>query len=168
MEGIAIPNSGRMGHAGSQVFMFRPEFLAEEGSLLHKKYICPVLYDHKFQAAVLRRESEMQRKVLEDMLEMDRIQDKKAFGYEMAFRNKIAEMWIDFIHMLGVEPETAKLRTSEKEERLKEMLAFIHKEYRNEISLSDIADAAKVSKREATTLVWVKNTALRLTRPSRI
>ena len=149
MEGIAIPNSGRMGHAGSQVFMFRPEFLAEEGSLLHKKYICPVLYDHKFQAAVLRRESEMQRKVLEDMLEMDRIQDKKAFGYEMAFRNKIAEMWIDFIHMLGVEPETAKLRTSEKEERLKEMLAFIHKEYRNEISLSDIADAAKVSKREA-------------------
>ena len=98
--------------------MFRPEFLAEEGSLLHKKYICPVLYDHKFQAAVLRRESEMQRKVLEDMLEMDRIQDKKAFGYDM----------------LGVEPETAKLRTSEKEERLKEMLAFIHKEYRNEIS----------------------------------
>ena len=79
------------------------------------------------------------------MLEMDRIQDKKAFGYEMAFRNKIAEMWIDFIHMLGVEPETAKFRTSEKEERLKEMLAFIHKEYRNEISLSDIADAAKVT-----------------------
>ena len=29
-------------------------------------------------------------------------------------------MWIDFIHMLGIEPESAKLRTSEKEERLKE------------------------------------------------
>ena len=91
----------------------------------------------------------MQRKVLEDMQEMDRIQDKKAFGYEMAFRNKMAEMWIDFIYMLGVEPESAKLRTSEKEERLKKMLAFIHQEYGNEISLSDIADAAKVSKREA-------------------
>lgn len=107
------------------------------------------MYDHKFQAAVLRRESEMQRKVLEDMQEMNRIQDAKAFGYEMAFRNKMAEMWIDFIHMLGVEPESAKLRTSEKEERLKEMLAFIHQEYGNEISLSDIAGAAKVSKREA-------------------
>ena len=137
------------GYVRYQVFMLRPEFLAEEGSLLHKKYICPVLYDHKFQAAVLRRESEMQRKVLEDMQEMDRIQDKKAFGYEMAFRNKMAEMWIDFIYMLGVEPESAKLRTSEKEERLKKMLAFIHQEYGNEISLSDIADAAKVSKREA-------------------
>ena len=137
------------GYVRYQVFMLRPEFLAEEGSLLHKKYICPVLYDHKFQAAVLRQESEMQRKVLEDMQEMDRIQDKKAFGYEMAFRNKMAEMWIDFIHMLGVEPESAKLRTSEKEERLKEMLTFIHQEYGNEISLSDIADAAKVSKREA-------------------
>ena len=137
------------GYVRYQVFMFRPEFLAEEGSLLHKKYICPVLYDHKFQAAVLCQESEMQRKVLEDMQEMDRIQDKKAFGYEMAFRNKMAEMWIDFIHMLGVEPESAKLRTSEKEERLKEMLTFIHQEYGNEISLSDIAGAAKVSKREA-------------------
>ena len=137
------------GYVRYQVFMLRPEFLAEEGSLLHKKYICPVLYDHKFQAAVLCQESEMQRKVLEDMQEMDRIQDKKAFGYEMAFRNKMAEMWIDFIHMLGVEPESAKLRTSEKEERLKEMLTFIHQEYGNEISLSDIADAAKVSKREA-------------------
>ena len=91
----------------------------------------------------------MQRKVLEDMQEMDRIQDKKAFGYEMAFRNKMAEMWIDFIYMLGVEPESAKLRTSEKEERLKKMLAFIHQEYGSEISLSDIAGAAKVSKREA-------------------
>ena len=137
------------GYVRYQVFMLRPEFLAEEGSLLHKKYICPVLYDHKFQAAVLHQESEMQRKVLEDMQEMDRIQDKKAFGYEMAFRNKMAEMWIDFIYMLGVEPESAKLRTSEKEERLKKMLAFIHQEYGNEISLSDIADAAKVSKREA-------------------
>ena len=137
------------GYVRYQVFMFRPEFLAEEGSLLHKKYICPVLYDHKFQAAVLHQESEMQRKVLEDMQEMDRIQDKKAFGYEMTFRNKMAEMWIDFIHMLGVEPESAKLRTSEKEERLKEMLTFIHQEYGNEISLSDIAGAAKVSKREA-------------------
>ena len=29
-------------------------------------------------------------------------------------------MWIDFIHMLGIETESAKLRTSEKEERLKE------------------------------------------------
>lgn len=137
------------GYVRYQVFMLRPEFLAEEGSLLHKKYICPVLYDHKFQAAVLHQESEMQRKVLEDMQEMDRIQDKKAFGYEMTFRNKMAEMWIDFIHMLGVEPESAKLRTSEKEERLKEMLTFIHQEYGNEISLSDIAGAAKVSKREA-------------------
>ena len=117
MHQVVFPQE--MEDARSQIFMFRPEFLAEEGSLLHKKYICPVLYDHKFQAAVLRRESEMQRKVLEDMQEMNRIQDAKAFGYEMAFRNKMAEMWIDFIHMLGVEPESAKLRTSEKEERLK-------------------------------------------------
>ena len=76
---------------------------------------------------------------------MNRIQDAKAFGYEMAFRNKMAEMWIDFTHMLGVEPESAKLRTSEKEERLKEMLAFIHQEYGNEISLSDIAGEQKRS-----------------------
>lgn len=136
-------------HIRSRVFMIRPEFLAEEGSLLDKKYVRSVLYDHKFQAAVFRQESAIQKKVLEDMREMNRIYEKKAFGYEMAFRNKAADMWIDFLHMLGVEPETAKLRTSEKEERLKEMLVFIHKEYRNEISLSDIADAAKVSKREA-------------------
>ena len=137
------------GYVRYQVFMLRSEFLAEKGSFLDKKYIRPVLRDYKFQAAVLRQESEMQRKVLEDMQEMDRIQDAKAFGYEMAFRNKMAEMWIDFIHMLGVEPESAKLHTSEKEERLKEMLTFIHQEYGNEISLSDIAGAAKVSKREA-------------------
>lgn len=137
------------GYVRYQVFMLRPEFLAEEGSFLDKKYIRSVLQDYKFQAAVLYQESEMQRKVLEDMQEMDRIQDKKAFGYEMAFRNKMAEMWIDFIHMLGVEAESAKLRTSEKEERLKEMLTFIHQEYGNENSLSDIAAVAKVSKREA-------------------
>ena len=147
MHQVTVPKG--TGYVRYQVFMLRSEFLAEEGSFLDKKYIRPVLRDYKFQAAVLRQESEMQRKVLEDMQEMDRIQDKKAFGYEMTFRNKMAEMWIDFIHMLGVEPESAKLRTSEKEERLKEMLTFIHQEYGNEISLSDIAAVAKVSKREA-------------------
>lgn len=133
----------------SHVFMIRPRFLAEEGSLLNKKYVRTVLYDHKLQAAVFRQESVMQKKVLEDMQKMSKIYEEKTFGYEMAFRNRTADMWIDFLHMLGVEPETARLRTSEKEERLKEMLAFIHQEYGNEISLSDIADAAKVSKREA-------------------
>lgn len=133
----------------SHVFMIRPEFLSEEGSLLDKKYVRSVLYDHKFQAAVFRQESTMQKKVLEDMQEMSRIYEEKKFGYEMTFRNRTADMWIDFLRMLGVEPETARLCTSEKEERLKEMLAFIHNEYRNEISLNDIAGAAKVSKREA-------------------
>lgn len=46
MHQVIFPQE--MEDARSQVFMFRPEFLAEEGSLLHKKYICPVLYDHKF------------------------------------------------------------------------------------------------------------------------
>ena len=142
----AVQNSAPIRY---RVFMFRPEFLAETGSFLDRKYIKPVLYDHKFQAAVLHRESETQRKILEDIQEMNQIYNKKEFGYEMIFRNKTAKMWMDFIHMLGAEPETVKLRTSEKEERLKEMLTFIHQEYGSEISLNDIADAAKVSKREA-------------------
>ena len=136
-------------YARSQVFMFRPEFLAEKGSLLNKKYISPILHDHKFQAAVLHRESTLQGKILKDMQEMSRIYEKKEPGYEMVFRNRMADMWIDFICMLGKEPGAARLCTSEKEERLKEMLLFMHREYGNEISLSDIAGAAKISKREA-------------------
>lgn len=146
---VTVPEN--VGYVRYCVFMLRPEFLAEEGSLLDKKYIRPVLYDRRFQATVLRYENAMQKKILEDMQEIKRIYDEKAFGYEMIFRNKMADMWIDFTDMLGMEAEHAELfmHISEKEERLKEMLTFIHQEYGNEISLSDIAGAAKVSKREA-------------------
>lgn len=147
MHQVTVPKDTE--YVRYQVFMLRSEFLAEEGCFLDKKYIRPVLQDYKFQAAVLHRESMVQRKILENMYEMSRIYNEKKFGYEMVFRNKTADMWICFIHMLGLEPESAKLRTSEKEERLKEMLTFIHQEYGNEISLSDIAAVAKVSKREA-------------------
>ena len=135
--------------AGKQICLKRTEGIFVNANVMHQVTVRKVTGYVRYQVFMLRQESEMQRKVLEDMQEMDRIQDAKAFGYEMAFRNKMAEMWIDFIHMLGVEPESAKLHTSEKEERLKEMLTFIHQEYGNEISLSDIAGAAKVSKREA-------------------
>ena len=130
------------------VFMFRRNFLAEEGSLLDKKYVLPVIKTNNLQAVVLKNENILQKNILEQLRKTELIEKERQYGYEMQIRNAFADMWISFLHMLNVRPEGVKQQIPEKEERLKKMLTYIHQEYENELSLEDIAKAAGVSKRE--------------------
>lgn len=130
------------------VFMFRKNFLAEKGSTLEQKYVLPIQQMSNLQAVVLKQESKMQKEILDQLEYVQNIEEKKGYGYEMRLRNAFADMWISFLHMLDVKPEGVRQQIPEKEDRLKTMLAYIHQEYMNEISLEDIASAAGVSKRE--------------------
>ena len=146
MHQVTAPKSGVQ--AKYQVFMFRKQFLAEEGSLLEKQYIRPLLDKKEFQAVVFRKENGSQEKVLERLREISRIQEEKSFGFEMKIRNQVAEMWIYFLRLLNIASEEIMIKATGKEERLKSMLEFIQQNYMEDISLKNIVDAAQVSERE--------------------
>lgn len=130
------------------VFMFRSNFLAEKDSLLEKKYVLPVLRKNGLQAVALKNESSLQKKILQKLRNIHKTEEESEYGYEMILRNLCADMWISFVNMLDAEPESVKQTSPEKEERLKKMLTYIHQEYKNELSLEDIACSSGVSKRE--------------------
>ena len=130
------------------VFMFRRNFLAEEGSLLDKKYVRPILRAYDFQAVVLRNKDDLQRNILGQLCAIATAEKEKQYGYEMLQRNSFADIWISFLYMLNMRPEGVKHQIPEKEARLKKMLTYIHQEYENEVTLEDIAKAAGISKRE--------------------
>lgn len=146
MHQVTVPSSKRK--TEYQVFMFRKNFLAEEGSLLEKQYIHPVLTKKEFQAVVFHKENSEQKKLLKALQEISKIQEEKEFAFEMKVRNAISNMWVDFLQLLNIDSDDITIKATGKEERLKRMLSFIQQNYMEDISLKNIVDAAQISERE--------------------
>ena len=146
MHQVTVPE-GIM-EAKESVFMFRGNFLAEKDSLLEKKYVRPILYQNRLQAVVLRYENTVHREILDNLRHIEEAEKEKNAGYEMLLRNRFGDVWMQFLHVFGVEADCIRGKSYEKEERLKKMLTYIHQEYGNDLSLDDIARAAGISKRE--------------------
>lgn len=145
MHQVVVPKPAHQ--ARYLVFMFRKDFLAEEGSRLERAYVQPVLYKEKLQIVVMRNENNS-RSIPEQLNKIAKLCQTRPFGYDMKVRNCLAELWLDFFCLLGVTADTEVLRSTEKEERLKKMLNRIQQDYGKTFSLRSIAEAAQVSERE--------------------
>ncbi|MBQ6180945.1 MAG: helix-turn-helix transcriptional regulator [Ruminococcus sp.] len=140
------PAGGTWPHMVTVCFM--PEFIGDCGSdLIYEKYIEPVLADSAMRGKKLSGDSELQGKILAAVKEIFRLSNSKEWGYEFRCRNIISELWYRFI--LDFRPEMTGCTSLEPdglpEKRLKDMLNFIHENYRNELTVSDIARSANIS-----------------------
>ena len=116
-------------------------------SIFETKYLEPVLQNKKLDILELRGTNENQQKILAKLRTAARLQNEP--DTEFQTRNLFSEIWL----LLG--KEIALLNYGERpvqtlrQERLVQMLAFIHHHYPNKLSLEEIAGAASVGKREA-------------------
>lgn len=135
-----------------QVHMFRRNYLAPEGSLLDKKYITPLLKDHCATSIYLDNLIASHRTVLEGILLLTQLNDSKRFGYEVALRNRMFEVWLNILEIQKqyslMHSEAHSAGAYQKETRLKEMLLYIQEHYMENVSLKDISNAANISERE--------------------
>lgn len=71
----------------------------------------------------------------------------EAFGYELLVREKLSQVWFLIVnHYQSLLNKQSS--TSLDSSRLKGMLAFIHQNYRNAITLADISKSAAIGERE--------------------
>lgn len=127
---------------------FRPEFIGDCGSdLIYEKYISPFLDGNAPRGMKLTGEILWQGKILSAVRELFSMSVSKEWGHELKCRNIVSEMWYGLA--VNLRPEVlggAETQPgSPQEKRLKDMIEFIHENYRSELSVQDIARSANIS-----------------------
>lgn len=118
----------------------------EQGSRIEKKYITPVVSAAQIEMIPLFPQDPAQKKILELILETFRLSDNE-FGYEMKLRQALSQIWLLLFEQARPMLETGG-GYNKANDKVKEMLIYIHEHYPEKISIRELAAAAFLSERE--------------------
>lgn len=132
-------------------FVLMPYFIAAQDSLIYQKYVLPIMAS-PMDYQIFSQDIPWQAEVLSLMREMMAAQEK-ASDVELVNSYLIQKIWHILYQNTDVEYMGKKENYSASSQaRLQLMMQYIHQDFAYNISLSDIADQAKVSKSTALNL----------------
>lgn len=132
-------------------FVLMPYFIAAQDSLIYQKYVLPIMAS-PMDYQIFSQDIPWQAEVLSLMREMMAAQEK-ASDVELVNSYLIQKIWHILFQNTDVEHMGKKENYSASSQaRLQLMMQYIHQDFAYNISLSDIADQAKVSKSTALNL----------------
>lgn len=132
-------------------FVLMPYFIAAQDSLIYQKYVLPIMAS-PMDYQIFSSDIPWQAEVLSLMREMMAAQEK-ASDVELVNSYLIQKIWHILYQNTDVEYMGKKENYSASSQaRLQLMMQYIHQKFAYNISLSDIADQAKVSKSTALNL----------------
>ena len=132
-------------------FVLMPVFLAPQDSLIYQKYVLPIM-SSPMDYQIFSQDIPWQAQALSLMREMMAAQEN-ASDVELVNSYLIQKIWHILYQNTDVEHMGKKENYSASSQaRLQLMMQYIHQKFAYNISLSDIADQAKVSKSTALNL----------------
>ena len=132
-------------------FVLMPYFIAAQDSLIYQKYVLPIMAS-PMDYQIFSQDIPWQAEVLSLMREM-MVAQEKASDVELVNSYLIQKIWHILYQNTDVEYMGKKENYSASSQaRLQLMMQYIHQKFAYNISLSDIADQAKVSKSTALNL----------------
>lgn len=132
-------------------FVLMPYFIAAQDSLIYQKYVLPIMAS-PMDYQIFSQDIPWQAEVLSLMREMMAAQEK-ASDVELVNSYLIQKIWHILYQNTDIEHMGKKENYSASSQaRLQLMIQYIHQKSAYNISLSDIADQAKVSKSTALNL----------------
>jgi len=132
-------------------FVLMPYFIAAQDSLIYQKYVLPIMAS-PMDYQIFSSDIPWQAQALSLMREM-MVAQEKASDVELVSSYLIQKIWHILYQNTDVEHMGKKENYSASSQaRLQLMMQYIHQKFAYNISLSDIADQAKVSKSTALNL----------------
>ena len=132
-------------------FVLMPYFIAAQDSLIYQKYVLPIMAS-PMDYQIFSSDIPWQAQVLSLMREITAAQEKTC-DVELVSSYLIQKIWHILYQNTDVEHMGKKKNYSASSQaRLQLMMQYIHQDFAYNISLSDIADQAKVSKSTALNL----------------
>ncbi len=127
--------------------IFHPVFLSGHfKSRFETKYLNPILKNRQIEVHIIRHGTPSGNAILSNLIKLKELQRNP--NVEIQTRNLLSETWL----LLQEELLTnfhGTICPSEYENKLRNMLLFIHTHYSEKLSLAEIASSASLSAREA-------------------
>lgn len=125
------------------IHFFEPSFLSGyTGSLIEQKYVTP-FRTSSIEIVPILPDSDFSKEILVDLQASFSLNESE-FGYEITLREKLSNLWLKLLKISSPQNGIGK----QEDNKLKMMLIFIHKHFRDKIYISEIAESAFVSERE--------------------
>ena len=129
--------------------MFRSNFIfGHEESLIKTKYIDIIENGGQCPSFFLDSKNKTHKKIMSLVLEANDIFQEKKPCYELLVKSKLCEIWSLFFTEIDCILQEKQLVNSNDVLRLSKILDFIHSNYKNKITLDDIAESCNISKSE--------------------
>jgi len=150
--------------------VFQPEFIAPVNSVINTKYVTPLTLNSKLPYVVLNSGAEWKADILDcldrvfsmlqkygevgDYGETPALEFHNAPGeqecFEMRVQAEIAKAWqLLYAHRAEIQLAPAVKNEHILQIRMQKMIGFIQQHYAEDVSLQDIANAASISRSEA-------------------
>lgn len=125
--------------------LFHPIFLSGHfKSIFETKYLDPVIHNKNIDALIFTGQTPNQQKLLQKLQQASALQHQE--NVEFQTRNLFSELWLLLLEEIKEQPTHTV--NFQNQERVQNMLTFIHAHYGEKLTLNDIATAASVSTRE--------------------
>ncbi|MBE5967317.1 MAG: helix-turn-helix transcriptional regulator [Lachnospiraceae bacterium] len=127
--------------------IFDSSFIAgEQGSRIEQNYIIPIIAAPQLEIIALYPDHATQAQVLNIIRESFHL-SKNDFGYEVKLRTALSDIWLHLLTMSlpFLEEKEDYNKTNDK---IKQMMIYIHEHYTEKISIAKIAAATFSSERE--------------------
>ena len=142
----------RNGTPGSRTLeinhIFHPVFLSGHfKSRFESKYLNPVIQNRQIEVYIIRRGRPSSNRILENLRRLRELQGEP--DTEFQTRSVLSETWLLLLDELRNHSNALPQTGAEQRDRLRGMIAYIHRHYADKLTLSEIAKAVGVSGREA-------------------
>ncbi len=137
-ESVIIPN-----------IVFSPSLLSAEESLIYRKYVQPLL-DSSIECLIFSPEIPWQNDILKNLQSVFQVQEKEAAVCEIKTVELLLKIWETIYENVNISESIPSAKASaHSKAQLRIMMQYIHKNYSEHITLSDIARTVSVSKSSA-------------------
>ncbi|MDS0525256.1 AraC family transcriptional regulator [Clostridium sp. SHJSY1] len=119
-----------------------------EQSSIQRKYISPIIKNSNLKFISFKQDIEWQKNILNELKEIFSLSNKKTYAYELEMRNHLSNVWLSLVREVKDDIKDYVIEGSPDEERVKLAIQYIHKYYKENITLRNIAMAANISKSE--------------------
>lgn len=130
-------------------FDINPSFLSpSSGSIIYKKYVEPFIISNSNPAITLSTSVPWQNIILDDLDNLFELYTKREFGFELNMYALLLRVWHSIVTHTPDYITEVDANTFAEDQRIKQMISFIHQNYKQKITLEDIAKSANVSRSE--------------------
>ena len=147
MNGNVLSSMTGDGACSMESHLFHPVFLGGHfKSVFETKYLNPVIQNKNIELVPLRGQTAEQTAIAGKLRQLAALQRQP--DTELQTRNLLSEIWLLLLEELRNMELPEQDVSSRTQERLQTMLAFVHQNYAQKLTLEQIASAAAVSTRE--------------------